>query len=95
MLIYLINIGATSTEEVLYKFQNQRDTQKRLDYLRRTTELEKRQLEQKQSQMIAEIEKYKYTEEIDKDKYLKNQRANIHQSNTLKRTTWCIFARFT
>lgn len=60
--------GATSTEEVLLRFKKQGDTRRRLEYLRRTTEMEKMQLEQKQTKMATELEKYKYAEELDKEK---------------------------
>lgn len=70
-LLHILFLGATSTEQVLERFKNQRDTRKRLEYLRRTSEVEKRQLETQQNKLLAEIEERKYAQEHDKDKYVK------------------------
>lgn len=61
--------GASSCDDVLDKFRAQKDTRTRLDYLKKTTESEKRQLEIKQETLSAELERYKYAQERDKEKY--------------------------
>ncbi|KAJ0180932.1 hypothetical protein K1T71_003017 [Dendrolimus kikuchii] len=59
--------GVTEAEEVFDRFQAQRETCKRLNYLQQTTEEEKLELEQTQTNLMAELEAFKFASVKDKD----------------------------
>ncbi|KAM3956276.1 coiled-coil domain containing protein 151 [Aphomia sociella] len=59
--------GVNEAEEVFEKFQAQRETCKRLNYLQQTTEEEKLELESMQTSLIAELEAFKFASVKDKD----------------------------
>ncbi|GLV44078.1 Coiled-coil domain containing protein 151 [Carabus blaptoides fortunei] len=81
--------GASTSDDVLGKFRAQKDTRTRLDYLKKTTELEKRQLELKQRTLSTELERYKYAQERDKEKHseaILELKRNIDEQREIKRT---------
>ncbi|XP_053601398.1 interaptin [Plodia interpunctella] len=59
--------GANEAEEVFERFQGQRETSKRLNYLQQTIEEEKLQLEETQTTLLNELEAFKFASVKDKD----------------------------
>ncbi|XP_059060356.1 uncharacterized protein LOC131853477 [Achroia grisella] len=59
--------GVNDAEEVFERFQAQRETCKRLNYLQQTTEEEKLELESTQTSLMAELEAFKFASVKDKD----------------------------
>ncbi|XP_061717333.1 myosin-9 [Cydia pomonella] len=59
--------GVTDAEEVFDRFRAQRETSKRLNYLQATIEEEKLQLESTQTNLLAELEAFKFASVKDKD----------------------------
>uniref|UniRef100_A0AAR5PMT6 Uncharacterized protein n=1 Tax=Dendroctonus ponderosae TaxID=77166 RepID=A0AAR5PMT6_DENPD len=60
--------GGTSTQEVLDKFQAQKQTQNRLNELRNKSEKDKRMIEKQIESLRAKLDEYKYSESRDADK---------------------------
>ncbi|KOB70564.1 Uncharacterized protein OBRU01_15150 [Operophtera brumata] len=59
--------GANEAEEVFDRFRAQRETSKRLSYLQQTTEEEKLELEQTQTNLLNDLEFFKFASVKDKD----------------------------
>ncbi|XP_026764657.2 synaptonemal complex protein 1 [Galleria mellonella] len=59
--------GVNEAEEVFERFQAQRETCKRLNYLQQTTEEEKLELESAQTSLLTELEAFKFASVKDKD----------------------------
>lgn len=64
------NIGGTTTQEVLARFQAQKDTQTRLNELRVKLEQEKQSIEKNIDTLKLKLEGYRYSETRDAEKYL-------------------------
>lgn len=55
-------LGGTTTEEVLERFESQKDTERRLQLLREKSEDEKKQLEKKLEELVGKFETFKFKE---------------------------------
>lgn len=62
-------IGGTTTQEVLDRFQAQKDTQTRLNELRIKLEQEKQSIEKNIDSLKLKLEGYRYSETRDAEKY--------------------------
>ncbi|CAG9772879.1 unnamed protein product [Ceutorhynchus assimilis] len=60
--------GGTSTQEVLKRFEGQRETQNRLNELRSKSEIEKRTIERNIEDLKTKLDGYKYSESQDAEK---------------------------
>lgn len=60
--------GGVTTDEVLERFESQKDTEKRLQLLREKSENEKKQLEKKLDILVSKFEASKFTEVKDSEK---------------------------
>lgn len=67
--VQMLVSGGTSTQEVLDKFQAQKQTQNRLNELRNKSETDKRTIEKRIESLRAKLDEYKYSESRDADKY--------------------------
>lgn len=69
--------GVNEAEEVFERFQAQRETCKRLNYLQQTTEEEKLELEGMQTSLLNELEAFKFASVKDKDEYVQIVQADL------------------
>lgn len=61
-------LGGVTTDEVLERFESQKDTEKRLQLLREESENEKKQLERKIEILSSKFEALKFSEFKDPEK---------------------------
>ncbi|KAK6620703.1 hypothetical protein RUM43_010998 [Polyplax serrata] len=59
--------GETETEDILPRFVSQKETKQRLDFLKRITEEEKKQLEMKKEAALVQLEATKFSEVKDRE----------------------------
>lgn len=60
--------GCVTTDEVLERFESQKDTEKRLQLLREKSESEKKQLEKKLEILTTKFDAFKFSEFKDSEK---------------------------
>lgn len=63
--------GGTTVKGILQRFVSQKSTTARLTHLREVNEAEKNKLEKRLDMLTTELDKYKYTEVKDTERYEK------------------------